>query len=269
MLHIIRLFLSYLLYEFSTRKKDVVIFSGYNNLKYNFNSKYLFEYFLTVSNYKSYFIINDDSLRKHLNETIGDFFITTKNLNDLKLIFTAFTWITSGGLPIRIPFVNRNRVVVNLWHGIPFKGIGISNGENSILQNFLIRFIYSKYDLISSTSEFFQQIMARSFAIKQNRVKILGQAWNDQLWKVNDRMHILQSLYGSRLPAVDKLFLYAPTWRNKHKTDFFPFLDYSLNQLEDFLEKHKMIICIRTHQLDINNVTNYASCKRILLRAVT
>ena len=30
---IVRLFLSYLLYEFSTRKKEVVIFSGYNGLK--------------------------------------------------------------------------------------------------------------------------------------------------------------------------------------------------------------------------------------------
>ena len=45
-------------------------------------------------------------------------------------------------------------VVVNLWHGIPFKGIGVANGENSVIQNILIRFIYSKYDLISATSEF-------------------------------------------------------------------------------------------------------------------
>ena len=262
---IVRLFLSYLLYEFSTRKKEVVIFSGYNGLKYNFNSKYLFEYFLTKSDYKSYFIINDDSLREHLNSTIGNFFITTKKQQDLKLIFTAFTWITSGGLPIRIPYVNRNRVVVNLWHGIPFKGIGVANGENSVIQNILIRFIYSKYDLISATSELFQQIMTRSFAVKQNQVKILGQAWNDQLWKLNNRMKILQSLYGPDLPTVDKVFLYAPTWRNKHKTTFFPFADFSLNRLEDFLEKHKMIICLRTHQLDINNATNYTACKRILL----
>ena len=168
---IVRLFLSYLLYEFSTRKKEVVIFSGYNGLKYNFNSKYLFEYFLTKSDYKSYFIINDDSLREHLNSTIGNFFITTKKQQDLKLIFTAFTWITSGGLPIRIPYVNRNRVVVNLWHGIPFKGIGVANGENSVIQNILIRFIYSKYDLISATSELFQQIM---FCCKAKSSKNIG-----------------------------------------------------------------------------------------------
>ena len=265
MLHIIRLILSYILYEFSSRNKNVIIFSGYNGVKYNFNSKYLFEYFLSVPNYKSYFIINNDSLRNHLNNTIGNYFITTKNINDLKLIFKASTWITSGGLPIRIPYVNRNRVVVNLWHGFPFKGIGVDNGENSIIQNLLIRFIYSKYDLISSTSELCQQIMARSFAVKQSKVKILGQVWNDQLWKENNKMTILQSIYGSRLPDVDKLFLYAPTWRNNRKTELFPFPDFSLARLEDFLEKHKMIICLRTHQLDVNNTTIYASCKRILL----
>ena len=78
---IVRLFLSYLLYEFSTRKKEVVIFSGYNGLKYNFNSKYLFEYFLTKSDYKSYFIINEP-----LYETYMDFpYILSKQSVTLKL----------------------------------------------------------------------------------------------------------------------------------------------------------------------------------------
>lgn len=266
MLHFLSLFLSYILYEFSYRKKNVIIFSGYNSMKYNFNSKYLFEYFIKhASNYQSYFIINDDVLRESLNETIGNYFITTKKMKDLRLIYSAFTWVTSGGLPIRIPYVNRNRIVVNLWHGLPFKGIGLLNGENSCIQNILIRFIYSKYDLISCTSELFQQIMIRSFASNNNCVKILGQVWNDQLWEKNSKFSILQSIYGAHLPVTQKVFLYAPTWRNKHKTSIFPFADYSLKELEDFLEKHQIIICLRTHQLDINNIEAFTACKRILL----
>lgn len=43
MLYYFRIFISYLLYEFGVRRKDIIIFSGYKNLKYNFNSRYLFE----------------------------------------------------------------------------------------------------------------------------------------------------------------------------------------------------------------------------------
>lgn len=235
-------------------------------MKYNFNSKYLFEYFLKYNlGFKLYFIIDDDKTRERLNKTVGNYFITTKKKNDLKLIFGAFTWITSGGLPIRMPYVNRNRVVVNLWHGLPFKGIGLLNKENTLFQNILIRFVYSKYDMISSTSELFQQIMAKSFGVDVRKVSILGQAWNDQLYILNDRYKILSNLFTDELPFFEKVFLYAPTWRNGRHTLFFPFADFSIKELELFLEKHKLLICLRTHQLDVHNIEKYASCKRVLL----
>ena len=266
MLYYFRIFISYLLYEFGVKRKDIVVFSGYKNLKYNFNSKYLFEYFLSKgSDLKILFIIDDDELRESLKKTVGDYFVTTNSWEDLKLIFLAGTWITSGGLPIRIPYVNRNRVVVNLWHGLPFKGIGLLNNENTFLQNVLISWIYSKYDLFSSTSELFQQIFARSFSIETKNVKVIGQAWNDQLWNKNDKHEILNNIYGYELPSFHKVFLYAPTWRSGRPTFFFPFQDFSIDRLELFLEKYQLLICLRTHQLEANRVENYVSCRRILL----
>ena len=266
MLYYFRIFISYLLYEFGVRRKDIIIFSGYKNLKYNFNSRYLFEFFLEKkSNLKCFFVIDDDNLRRRLNEIVGDYFVTTNSWKDLKLIFSAGTWITSGGLPIRIPYVNRNRVVVNLWHGLPFKGIGLLNNENTCLQNLLIYWVYSKYDLFSSTSELFQQIFARSFSINSKSIKILGQPWNDQLWNENDKYEVLGDIYGDNLPPFYKVFLFAPTWRSGRCTSFFPFKDFSKNRLESFLEKYQLLICLRTHQLEANRVKDYVSCKRVLL----
>ena len=268
MIHYLRIFFSYLRYEFAGRAKNIIVFSGYDNVKYNFNSKYLFEYFLLEApQYKVYFIINNDALRAELNTRVGPFFITTKNFSHLRIIFKAFTWITSGGLPIRIPYANRHRVVVNLWHGLPFKGIGLMNGENNFVQNILIRFIYSRYDFISATSELFQQIMSRSFAVSIERVKILGQAWNDQLWNRQDKVEFLQRTYD--LPfdvsSEDRLVLYAPTWRASTSTRFFPFPDFSLESFQHFLEENRIVLCLRTHQLDSNHVEKYRSCPRILL----
>jgi len=268
MIYYLRIIAAYFRYEFAAKAKNTVVFSGYNNLKYNFNSKYLFEYFLAnACQYKVYFIIDNDALREELNRTVGPYFITTKKFSHLAIIFTAFTWITSGGLPIRIPYVNRHRVVVNLWHGLPFKGIGLMNGENSFIQNVLIRFIYSRYDLVSATSELFQQIMSRSFAVPVERVKILGQAWNDQLWNRQDKVGFLCRTYDLSFKALpdDRFVLYAPTWRATSSTCFFPFPDFSLERFQDFLEENRIVLCLRTHQLDSNNIEKYRSCRRILL----
>lgn len=113
-----------------------------------------------------------------------------------------------------------------MWHGLPFKGIGLLNNENTCLQNLLIYWVYSKYDLFSSTSELFQQIFARSFSINSKSVKILGQPWNDQLWNENDKYEVLGDIYGDNLPSFYKVFLYAPTWRSGRCTSFFPFKDF-------------------------------------------
>ena len=84
MLYYFRIFISYLLYEFGVRRKDIIIFSGYKNLKYNFNSKYLFEFFLEKkSNLKCFFVIDDDKLRRRLNEIVGNYFVTTNSWKDL------------------------------------------------------------------------------------------------------------------------------------------------------------------------------------------
>lgn len=70
MLNYLRILFAYLRYEFAARSKNTVVFSGYDSLKYNFNSKYLFEYFLAnAPQYKVYFIINNDVLRAELNKT--------------------------------------------------------------------------------------------------------------------------------------------------------------------------------------------------------
>lgn len=253
MLTKILMILSYFKYQFGRRESNRIIFMGYACKKYNFNTKYLFEYIIKNNpEFECYFIIDDKDLRNKLNCSIGNFFISRSSLADLKLIFQAGTWITPGGLPIRIPYVGYKRVVMNLWHGIPIKGIGIYNHENNWIQNVLIKFIYSKFDSYSSTSELFQQIMSKSFNVDYEKSPILGQAWNDQLYKTHDKLEIINKLFRNQIDVNydTKLILYAPTWRNDKNTVLFPFKDFSVQELDYFLEKNNAYIFLRTHQLD-------------------
>ena len=107
--------------------KNIWIFSSTDNERYNYNSKYLFEYVLKNENdITPYFVINDDKLRERLQLEYGkDFFIETSSKEGIKKVLSGGVWFTSAGLPLYGTNLNKKRIIVNLWHGIPLKKIAL------------------------------------------------------------------------------------------------------------------------------------------------
>lgn len=250
---------------FNEKNAKDIIFMGYNALHFNFNSPYLFEYYRTNHpEYNVYFILNDKDDYAKYKKIYGDSIINSIDPKYIKLIFKAGTWITSGGLPFRVPFVNTNRVVVNLGHGMPLKGLGLDNRENTFIQNLGIKIIYSKFDLISATSSLFQTILARSYASTFKQVQVLGNCWSDEVINLKNPTEVLERLY-PRLPEFKKAILYAPTWRQNSETKIFPFEDFDLFKFEEYLEKNQFIIFLRLHHLDKHNINRFSNTSRIIL----
>ena len=243
------------------RKKDysIVVLRSDNN-KFVFNSKTLFEYLLQHSTLNAQYIVNDNRLRKELIGRYGRHFITLKSFKDVLYIAKAGTWVTDGGFPLKTPFGHNNRVLLNLWHGMPIKHIGLARKVSPIYKVQLwagLRVFSSYYNAFCVTSDFFKENVAQSFLLDMDKVKVLGQPRNDLLFVKNDRDKILKELYSGGLPKYEKIVLYAPTYRDEHygvsglkKTVFFPFSDFKLQEFEDYLHKNQYIVFIRPHHLD-------------------
>jgi CDP-glycerol glycerophosphotransferase len=255
---ILFLFNSFFLPLFIKKKDYNLIILRYDSQKCMFNTKVFFEYLLENSDLNVKYIINDDKLRKELTVKYGDHFITQKTLKDIVLIAKAGTWITDGGFPLKTPFGHKNRVLINLWHGMPIKYVGIKGykGIQKIRVWTQLKMYAKYYDAFCVTSKEFIPIIKESFLLDESKIKILGQPRNDLLFKDNNRKEILNNLY-SNLPSYKKIILYAPTYRDNsfgnkglEPTRFFPFNDLNLEELEKFLEKNQYIIFIRSHHLD-------------------
>lgn len=247
--------------------KNIWIFSSTNNEKYNYNSKYLFEYILkNEKDIKPYFVINDDKLRNKLQEKYGEnLFIETKSKNGIKKVLTGGVWLTSAGLPLYGFNLKRNRIIINLWHGVPLKKIALMENNFGKLKKCYFKKIFSKnYSYILTTSKKLIPIMKESFGVDEKIIKVWGQSRNDCLFKKTEDNKINKLI--SNLPSYDKLILYAPTYRDNSQTKLFPFDDYNKNELENFLEEKKSIIFIRTH-LDegMKNINKYLGKRVILL----
>lgn len=231
------------------------VFSSSYNTKYNYNSKYLFEHVIQHEpDIHPLYVINDDELRNKLQKKYGEqYFIETKSYKGIKKVLNAGVWFTSAGLPVYGLNLNKNRLIINLWHGVPLKKIALMENDLSKVTKIYFKYIFSKnYSYVLTTSNELIDIMQQSFGVEEKKVKVLGQPRNDAIFKKNERKKILNDLYGE-LPDYTKIMLYAPTFRDNNHTRFFPFDDFNQTELDEFLKKNKFLIFIRCHQSESKN----------------
>ena len=240
------------------------LFSSTDNSHYNYNSRYLFEYVKeNLPEITPLFVINDSGLRNSLSSKYGkQYFIETESIQGIRQALSAGVWFTSAGLPAYGIGLHKKRLIINLWHGVPLKKIALLDPNLKKAARIYFKKIFSEnYTCILTTSHELIPLMARSFAVSEDKIKVWGQPRNDGLFQKNDCREILGQLFPD-LPEYTKTVLYAPTFRDYGQVQLFPFKDFDQEQLEAFLEEKNMLLFIRTHVAEQGSAAPYLG-KRI------
>lgn len=241
------------------------LFSSTDNSHYNYNSRYLFEYVKeNLPEITPLFVINDPELRNSLSSKYGkQYFIETESIQGIRQALSAGVWFTSAGLPAYGTGLHKKRLIINLWHGVPLKKIALLDPNLKKAARIYFKKIFSEnYTCILTTSHELIPLMARSFAVSEDKIKVWGQPRNDGLFQKNDCREILGQLFPD-LPEYTKTVLYAPTFRDYGQVQLFPFKDFDQKQLEAFLDEKNMLLFIRTHVAEQGSAAPYLG-KRIL-----
>ena len=240
------------------------LFSSTDNSHYNYNSRYLFEYVKeNLPEITPLFVINDPELRNSLSSKYGkQYFIETESIQGIRQALSAGVWFTSAGLPAYGTGLHKKRLIINLWHGVPLKKIALLDPNLKKAARIYFKKIFSEnYTCILTTSHELIPLMARSFAVSEDKIKVWGQPRNDGIFQKNDCRKILGQLFPD-LPEYTKTVLYAPTFRDYGQVQLFPFKDFDQEQLEAFLEEKNMLLFIRTHVAEQGSAAPYLG-KRI------
>ena len=240
------------------------LFSSTDNSHYNYNSRYLFEYVKeNLPEITPLFVINDPELRNSLSSKYGkQYFIETESIQGIRQALSAGVWFTSAGLPAYGTGLHKKRLIINLWHGVPLKKIALLDPNLKKAARIYFKKIFSEnYTCILTTSHELIPLMARSFAVSEDKIKVWGQPRNDGLFQKYDCREILGQLFPD-LPEYTKTVLYAPTFRDYGQVQLFPFKDFDQKQLEAFLEEKNMLLFIRTHVAEQGSAAPYLG-KRI------
>lgn len=240
------------------------LFSSTDNSHYNYNSRYLFEYVKeNLPEITPLFVINDPELRNSLSSKYGkQYFTETESIQGIRQALSAGVWFTSAGLPAYGTGLHKKRLIINLWHGVPLKKIALLDPNLKKAARIYFKKIFSEnYTYILTTSHELIPLMARSFAVSEDKIKVWGQPRNDGLFQKNDCREILGQLFPD-LPEYTKTVLYAPTFRDYGQVQLFPFKDFDQKQLEAFLDEKNMLLFIRTHVAEQGSAAPYLG-KRI------
>ena len=136
-------------------------------------------------------------------------------------------------------FLKFRRLVIHLGHGTPLKCIGMMEKDGKLLKKMYYLLCQTNISYSLASTPFIADIIQKSIGFSKKHVLINGQPRTEVLFK--------EPLKLSELNNGFTHVLYAPTWRQHSEIKLFPFDDFSLTDLQNFLSKEKIIIHIRFH----------------------
>lgn len=143
--------------------------------------------------------------------------------------------------------------LVNLWHGIPIKKIGVFHSRSKIKKGKQVSKSFSardlsRHDFLLASSTHDQVVMSACFQMPPEKVLPIGLPRNDWLDPELSLPPDLQKDFErlESLKAGRKLVLYAPTFRDNHK-DVIPLNPSEIEALARQLAQQKAILGLRLH----------------------
>ncbi len=254
---------------FIPKNKKRIIFNSTRNEFYNFNTKYLFEYFIkNHPEYESKYVINNKEKRDKLNKEFGkehEYFIETESFKGMWYALRAKSWITSAfETPVGGFFLNLNRFVFLLGHGTHFKAIVLNENSLPMIKKIYYNLILFNFSKFLVTSKSLIDIYKKAYRCDESKLAILGEPRHDSIFEA--KLSIIEENFGEEV-LLEKNVLYAPTWRPNSILKLFPFDEMSWSDFSDYLEKERINLYLRMHPSfpeDLSFYTNQSKRIKIL-----
>lgn len=240
----------YLLDLIIPKKKNLWAFPVGPNNQWNGNHRAVFE---ATKEYK--FI--QKNIFTYITGECKNLGFDCKYVRSLKNIVDIYYLLRSGVIIIHhgsgeyfYKLTNKNRIIINLWHGILLKGISftmVNRYTKKHLSNLSKE--TNVYDAVICSSKIDRIAMSSSFNLPYSKILITGLPRND--WLVidgnelppdlkNDEKRLKEELDGR------KLILYAPTFRTDY-SGIYEFSDDEMKQLKVVLNSNNYVLGIRAH----------------------
>lgn len=235
------------------------------------NSRAVFEKVKSNKNIKKIIVYRGESFQNNIDRAENTVIVRHGSWRFFYLLAKAKTIFLANSISMDFSFrfgdrgysilkINqKNRNVINLWHGIPLKGVFFTAPEQHYKKiqksNYRVKERLGYSGLVSS-SNIDSYVMASSFyPLNYSQIWITGLPRNDFLLMSESELpsYMYESLIRLKEIKKDKkLIVYAPTHRQKAGNSsecytYYEFTESEIIRLKQFLKKNNFILGYRPH----------------------
>lgn len=229
------------------------------------NSRYLYEYVREHEPEIEAVWIANDHREKRLVEGRGGRAELRWSPVAVWTVASAGVGVISVGLRDLAHPISRDMLIVNLFHGIPLKKLGLdTRGELEVVSGFtalnrlnkrLLERSLDRYDLVVAASSLCKERFRTAFGLPEERIPVCGQARTDILFSGCEGADLRDC---AGLP--ERVVLYAPTWR---ETGVDPATFLRLDEWEPLLQETSATLLLKLHPLSKMHDGQQSSSSRI------
>lgn len=216
-------------------KDDKAIFFYCANNELNDNSKALFDYLIEngyTDRYK--IVVGPCSSDSNYENSLQNVSYISKIKSIFQYMRSGHVFYCMGKMPIK---PSKNQIVINMWHGIPLKKIGLMSNVSNGKEFF--------FTYVCASSETWRPIMASAFGCPIQNVCVCGEPKSDVLLKTKEKRE-------------KKMVVWLPTFR---QSDYLGYDDSSMEnlvplfaqnqwgELNEYLDKINVELIVKLHPM--------------------
>jgi CDP-glycerol glycerophosphotransferase len=234
--------------------KKLIILGGSSGKAFIGNTKYLYHYLKENSDYKLFYFVKSRDLEKKLKH-IGINCVYAYTLKAIKILRKCrYVFVTHGltdVLPIRF---SANTTFIDTWHGTLMKKY--KNIYNSFEYSKWAKILRLKiendeifdYFITPSESKKNLEILKNKLLLPEDKILVTGYPRNDLFFSSD--LNLSKSIKEkNKIPyEIEKIFLYAPTFRDIVLTAKFPLNNEELIELNELLKENNYLFLMKAHK---------------------
>jgi CDP-glycerol glycerophosphotransferase len=246
---------------FFKKEKGRIVLTSFHGDGYRGNTRVLYEELQKHSTLKPVWLSRNKHLVQQLQQKYGSTAAyPVHSLAGLRAIGTADSiLLTHGTSDYPFLYLPRRANLIQTYHGLPTKrGEYLRpNPEHkpSLLHRMILQYRFSPINMFLSTSPGVSKIFAARFGLNPTQLVETGYPAYDSL--IRSKNQPPPKAIQQDWPDAAKRILYAPTFRRKTKTRWFPFEDRDLESIAQFLESENALLCIRPHPNEKFDISAY------------